>query len=64
VRVQLGGSASYRVDAITSNGNIVTNMPVKASGMLSGNHLIGTIGAGQCPMRIINSSGNIEIGQR
>lgn len=61
LRVRIDGEASYRVTARTSFGKIRTDFPLTISGSMSNDGLTGTIGAGRCEMRLIDSNGTIEI---
>jgi hypothetical protein len=53
--------AGYQVSARTSFGHITSELPVTATGVLSGDSLNGKIGNGGCALSLTNSNGNIEI---
>jgi hypothetical protein len=61
IRVRLNGNPSYRVTANTSFGKIHSDFPLSVSGSISGDSLNGTIGAGQCELRLTDNNGAIEI---
>jgi DUF4097 and DUF4098 domain-containing protein YvlB len=61
IRLYLPASGGYRVEASTSFGHIKTELPITASGELSGDSLNGMIGNGACEVRLNDSNGNIEI---
>ena len=52
---------SYAVSARTSFGRISTELPVGASGGVSGESLNGKIGDGRCELTVNNSNGNIDL---
>jgi lia operon protein LiaG len=64
VRIQLPDQGGYRIAANTSFGKISSALPIAASGNLSGNSIAGTIGNGQCPLKISNTNGDIELQKR
>lgn len=61
IRVHLSANPSYRISATTSFGKIRSDFPISVSGLLSADVLNGTIGAGQCDLRLTNNNGSIEI---
>jgi DUF4097 and DUF4098 domain-containing protein YvlB len=63
IRVALGESASYRVDARTSFGRVSSDIPLLTQASGDDGSLNGRIGGGDCPMSLANSNGNIEIGR-
>jgi hypothetical protein len=61
MQVRLPEDAGYQVNAKTSFGHITSELPVTATGVLSGDALNGKIGNGSCTLSLTNSNGNIEI---
>ncbi len=59
--VHLPGDANYRVFAKTSFAHVRSDFPLTVSGQLSEGEVSGTLGAGQCEMRLTNNNGAIEI---
>jgi len=61
IRLHLPGDASYRLSAKTSFGKISSALPISTSGSLSSDSISGTIGHGQCELRLTNNNGDISI---
>lgn len=61
IRVRIGDNASYAVVAKTSFAKIHSDFPMMVSGALSGDSVSGNIGAGSCPMRLVDQNGSIDI---
>jgi DUF4097 and DUF4098 domain-containing protein YvlB len=61
IRLHLPGNASYRLSAKTSFGKISTALTINTSGSLSSDSISGTIGGGQCELRLTNNNGDISI---
>jgi hypothetical protein len=61
MQVRLPAEAGYDVNARTSFGHINSELPVTATGVISGDSLNGKIGNGGCTLSLTNSNGNIEI---
>jgi DUF4097 and DUF4098 domain-containing protein YvlB len=60
IQVQLP-DAGYVVTARTSFGRIRSEIPLTVTGTIGEGSLSGTIGAGGCPLQLINSNGDIQI---
>ena len=61
MRVRVPQGSGYQLTAHTSFGKIRSDFPLTVSGSLSQDSITGTIGSGQCEMRLTNSNGAIEI---
>jgi len=61
VRVALDRSANLNLDASTSAGSVVTDLPITVSGTLGRSHVIGTVGSGGPLLRIHSSAGSVRI---
>ncbi len=61
LRVYLSDKAGFAVSAKTSFGEIVSELPVTASGEISSQSLTGQIGNAACELNLTNGNGNIEI---
>ena len=59
--VHLPDNANYHVFAKTSFGHLRSDFPLTVSGRVSENEVSGTLGSGQCEMRLTNNNGAIEI---
>jgi DUF4097 and DUF4098 domain-containing protein YvlB len=62
IKVGVGASANYAVNASTSFGSINAALPI-ATKHSSDETLIGTLGNGSCRMDLSNANGNISIGR-
>lgn len=60
VDVELLGTPSIELDASTSNGDIMSELPITATAT-SDDHLVGTIGKGEADLYIRTSNGDITI---
>jgi len=61
IRVHLAGAPNYQVTAKTTFGKIRSEVPLLVSGSLSDDALSGTLGTGQCELRLTDNNGTIEI---
>lgn len=61
IRVRIPEGTGYNVTAHTSFGRISSDLPITASGSLSPDSLIGTIGSGGCQLQLTDANGSIEI---
>jgi len=61
VRLRLPNELSAELDARTSNGHIISEIPVATSGVVSEHHLHGTINGGGLPFEIHTGNGSIQI---
>jgi hypothetical protein len=66
VRVHLPPNPSYHVMANTSFGKIRSDIPLQVSGELTGGGgsstvISGNIGGGQCPLKISDNNGDVQI---
>lgn len=61
LRVRVPSDGSYAVTAKTSFGKIHSDLPMMVSGSLSQDSINGKIGAGACPLNLVNQNGNIDI---
>lgn len=61
LRVHLPAEANYRVFAKTSFAHVRSDFPLTVAGLLSEGEVNGTLGSGQCEMRLTNNNGSIEI---
>jgi hypothetical protein len=59
--VHLPAEANYRVFAKTSFAHVRSDFPLTVSGQLSEGEVSGTLGSGQCEMKLTNNNGAIEI---
>ena len=61
LRAHLPAEANYRVFAKTSFAHVRSDFPLTVAGVLSEGEVSGTLGSGQCEMRLTNNNGSIEI---
>jgi hypothetical protein len=61
LRAHLPVEANYRVFAKTSFAHVRSDFPLTVAGLLSEGEVSGTLGSGQCEMRLTNNNGSIEI---
>lgn len=61
IDVKLRGTPSIKLDASTSNGSVVSTIPVTISSGVDENHLVGTIGDGDAELIIQTSNGSVNI---
>jgi len=61
IAISVPANGGYKVTARTSFGHINSELPITATGTMSGDSLNGTIGNGTCALILQNSNGNIEI---
>jgi DUF4097 and DUF4098 domain-containing protein YvlB len=61
VRVALDRSVNLNLDASTSAGSVVTDLPITVSGTLGRSHVVGTVGSGGALLRIHSSAGSVRI---
>jgi formylmethanofuran dehydrogenase subunit D len=61
LRVHLPAEPNYQVFAKTSFAHVRSDFPLTVAGMLSEGEVSGTLGSGQCEMRLSNNNGSIEI---
>jgi DUF4097 and DUF4098 domain-containing protein YvlB len=62
IKLGVPPSHGYSIDARTSYGSIVTELPITVS-RKSENTLTGTIGSGGCRMTLATANGNVTIGR-
>ncbi len=61
IRLYLPDGAAYNVAAHTSFGKVTSDLPITATGDLSGDSINGTINGGGCQLQLNNSNGGITI---
>jgi DUF4097 and DUF4098 domain-containing protein YvlB len=61
VRVALDRSANVNLDASTSAGSVVTDLPITVSGTLGKSHVVGTVGSGGALLKVHSSAGSVRI---
>lgn len=61
VRVALDRAANLNLDASTSAGSVVTDLPITVSGTLGRLHVVGTVGSGGPLLKIHSSAGSVRI---
>jgi len=55
-------SANLEIDASTSGGSVVTDLPIRVQGKIANSSLQGTLGSGGETLRLRTSGGSIHIG--
>lgn len=63
VDVTLPGSAEFKLDAATTNGNIHTDFPITVQGSFSSKSLSGTVGGGGRELKVVTTNGTIKLGK-
>ena len=61
IDVKLQGTPSIKLDASTSNGSVVSSIPITISSGVDEKHLVGTIGDGDAELFIETSNGSVNI---
>ena len=61
MNVTLVDTPGVELDASTSNGNVSSALVITTVAIVSPEHLVGTIGAGESTLEIRTSNGSIDI---
>jgi len=61
VRVAIDRSANLDLDASTSAGSVISDLPIQVSGTIGRSHVIGKLGSGGPLLRAHSSAGSIHI---